>query len=84
MSGSPPVKQVHGWAAEADAVSQRIGCHSVRSEPRRRAIGYLQVLLNDTEQKNRWQIAVSLGEAPPLMAYNTCSLRPTGPQCGPR
>jgi SRSO17 transposase len=65
MSGWPTVEQVHGWAAEVDAVSQRIGRHFARSEPRRRAIAYLQALLSDTERKNGWQLAEYLGEATP-------------------
>ncbi|VTR97046.1 Transposase OS=Ralstonia syzygii R24 GN=RALSY_10672 PE=4 SV=1: DDE_5 [Tuwongella immobilis] len=65
MSGWPTVEQVNGWAAEVDAVSQRIGRHFARSEPRRRAIAYLQALLSDTERKNGWQLAEYLGEATP-------------------
>ncbi|VTS07736.1 hypothetical protein [Tuwongella immobilis] len=54
MSGSPTVEQVQRWVVEVDTVSQRIGRHFARSEPRH-AIDYLQALLTDTERMNDWQ-----------------------------
>ena len=48
-----------------DAVGDRIGRYFARSEPRRRAVGYLRVLLGDAERENGWQLAELLGEATP-------------------
>jgi SRSO17 transposase len=56
---------VRGWAAEVDAVGERIAYRVARSEPRRRAVGYVRALLSDTERKNGWQVAEHLGEAAP-------------------
>jgi len=47
------------------AVGERIGRHFARSEPRRRAVGYVRALLGDAERKNGWQVAEHLGEATP-------------------
>jgi SRSO17 transposase len=65
MSGRPTQRQVAGWADEVDAVAERIGRHFARSEPRRRAVGYVRALLGDAERKNGWQVAEHLGEATP-------------------
>lgn len=65
MSGRPTAEQVRGWAAEVDAVGERIGRHFARSEPRRRVVAYVRALLSDTERKNGWQVAEHLGEATP-------------------
>lgn len=65
MSGRPTAEQVRGWAAEVDRVGEQIGRHFARSEPRRRAAGYLRGLLSGTERKNGWQLAEYLGEATP-------------------
>lgn len=65
MSGRPTAEQVAGWADEVEAVGERIGRHFVRSEPRRRAVGYLRGLLSDTQRKNGWQVAEYLGDATP-------------------
>src|SRR4051812_30310334 len=65
MSGRPTVDAVRGWAAEVDAVGERIGRRFARSEPRRRAVAYVRALLSDTERKNGWQVAEHLGEATP-------------------
>jgi hypothetical protein len=46
-------------------VAERIGPRFARSEPRRRALGYLPGLLSDAERKNGWQLAEQLGEANP-------------------
>jgi SRSO17 transposase len=53
------------WAGEVTVVGDRIGRHFARSEPRRRAVGYVRGLLSDTERKNGWQLAEHLGEATP-------------------
>src|SRR5581483_1814580 len=47
------------------AVGDRIGRHFARSEPRRRAIGYVRGLLGDAERKNGWQLAEHLGDPTP-------------------
>jgi SRSO17 transposase len=65
MSGRPTFQDVESWATELEAVSERIGRHFARSEPRRRAVGYLRGLLSDIERKNGWQLAEHLGEATP-------------------
>ncbi len=46
-------------------MADRIGRHFARSEPRRRAAGYVRGLLSGTERKNGWQLAEHLGEATP-------------------
>lgn len=65
MSGRPTVAQVRAWADEVEAVGERIGRHFARSEPRRRAVGYVRGLLSGTERKNGWQLAEHLGDATP-------------------
>jgi SRSO17 transposase len=65
MSGRPTAEQVRGWAAEVEAVGERIAHRFARSEPRRRAVAYVRALLSDTERKNGWQVAEHLGEATP-------------------
>ena len=65
MSGRPTQAQVQGWAAEVAAVGEHLGKHFARSEPRRRAVRYIQGLVSDTERKNGWQLAEHLGEATP-------------------
>ena len=65
MSGRPTAAAVQGWAAELDALGEQLGRHFPRSEPRRRAVGYLQGLLSDVERKNGWQLAERLGDPTP-------------------
>jgi SRSO17 transposase len=65
MSGRPTTAQVTAWADEVAAVAGRIGRHFARSEPRRRAAGYLRGLLSTAERKNGWQLAEHLGDATP-------------------
>jgi SRSO17 transposase len=65
MSGRPTKGQVTAWADELDAVAGQIGRHFARSEPRRRAGGYLRGLLSGTERKNGWQLAEHLGDPTP-------------------
>ena len=65
MSGRPTAAQVNAWADEVTAVGDRIGRRFARSEPRRRAVGYLRGLLSDAERKNGWQLAEHLGDATP-------------------
>src|SRR4051812_21939144 len=65
MSGRPTAGQVAAWADELAAVADRTGRHFARSEPRRRAAGYIRALLSDTERKNGWQLAEHLGDPTP-------------------
>src|ERR687897_2842680 len=65
MSGRPTAKQVAGWADEVAGVGDRIGRHFARSEPRKRAVGYVRGLLSRTERKNGWQLAEHLGDPTP-------------------
>lgn len=65
MLGRPTQATVERWADEVEAVAERIGPRFARSEPRRRAVGYLRGLLSDAERKNGWQLAEHLGEATP-------------------
>jgi SRSO17 transposase len=65
MSGRPTREQVRAWADEVGGVGERIGRHFARSEPRRRAVGYVRGLLSGTERKNGWQLAEYLGDPTP-------------------
>ena len=66
MSGRPTTAaQVRAWAGEIEAVGERIGGRFARSEPRRRAIGYVRGLLSGAERKNGWQLAEHLGDPTP-------------------
>jgi len=59
------VGRVAAWADELTAVAGRIGRHFARSEPQRRAAGYVRGLLSSTERKNGWQLAEFLGDPTP-------------------
>lgn len=65
MSERPTRAAVERWADEVEAVAERIGRRFARSEPRRRAVGYIRGLLSEAERKNGWQLAEHLGEATP-------------------
>jgi SRSO17 transposase len=65
VAGRPVVRDVCAWADELGRVGDRIGPRFKRSEPRRRALGYIRGLLGDAERKNGWQMAEQLGEATP-------------------
>lgn len=65
MSELPTAALVGRWAEEVEAVGDRIGRHFARSEPRRRAVGYVRGLLGDSQRKNGWQLAEALGDATP-------------------
>jgi SRSO17 transposase len=65
MSGRPTAQQVESWADELVAVGERIGPRFSRSEPRRRAVGYVRGLLSGVERKNGWQLAEHLGDPTP-------------------
>jgi hypothetical protein len=53
------------WEAELVALHERIAPCFSRSEPRKRALGYLKGLLSQCERKNGWQLAQQLGELNP-------------------
>jgi len=57
--------EVSRWAAELEALHERIGRFFHRTEPRERARRYLAALLSGVERKNGWQIAEHAGEAKP-------------------
>src|SRR6478672_10031149 len=65
MSGRPTQQQVKGWADELTVVAELIGPRFARSEPRRRAAGYVRGLLGQAERKNGWQLAEHLGDPTP-------------------
>lgn len=65
MSGRPTQQQVKGWADELTVVAELIGPRFARSEPRRRAAGYVRGLLGPAERKNGWQLAEHLGDPTP-------------------
>lgn len=65
MSGRPTQQQVKSWADELTAIAERIGPRFARSEPRRRAAGYIRGLLGPAERKNGWQFAEHLGDPTP-------------------
>ena len=56
------------WAAGLDEVAQRLAAHFSRSEPRHRAVTYLQGLLSPVERKNGWQLAEQAGDESPYGA----------------
>ncbi len=53
------------WASGLDEVAQRIGARFPRSEPRQRALAYVQGLLSPVERKNGWQLAEQAGDKAP-------------------
>ena len=66
MSASPAVSaSATHWAAGLDEIARRIGGRFPRSEPRQRAVAYLQGLLSPVERKNGWQLAEQAGDESP-------------------
>jgi SRSO17 transposase len=59
------LEQVHGWAAELEALSERIAPRFGRVEVRRRASSFLRGLLSAAERKNGWQLAEQAGDHTP-------------------
>jgi SRSO17 transposase len=53
------------WTAGLEEVAQRLATRFPRSEPRRRAVAYLQGLLSPAERKNGWQLAEQAGDESP-------------------
>jgi SRSO17 transposase len=65
MAGRLTGRDARAWAGELDAVADRLAGFFARSEPRRRAVGYLRGLLGTAERKNGWQLAEDLGDPTP-------------------
>ncbi len=61
----PTTEDVQGWAAELEAVGQRLADQFARAEPRRRVLTYLKGLLSTVERKNGWQLAEHAGDGTP-------------------
>ncbi len=59
------LKQIHDWAAELEALCERLAPRFGRVEVRRRASGFLHGLLSGTERKNGWQLAEQAGDTTP-------------------
>lgn len=56
---------VEEWGGELRVVATRLRGYFMRSEPRQRAIAYIQGLLSDVPRKNGWQLAEQAGEDRP-------------------
>ena len=61
----PEQDEVEVWAKGLTIVGTRIGARFERSEPRERAIVYIQGLMSDSARKNGWQLAEYAGEETP-------------------
>ena len=59
------VAQVQGWAADLEALCERIAPRFHRVEVRRRTVAFLRGLLAGVERKNSWQLAEQAGAATP-------------------
>jgi SRSO17 transposase len=59
------LKQIHDWAAELEALWERLAPRFGRVEVRRRASGFLHGLLSGAERKNGWQLAEQAGDTTP-------------------
>jgi SRSO17 transposase len=58
-------KAVQAWEEQFQSLHGRIAGHFVRSEPRRRALTYLQGLTSPCKRKNGWQLAEVAEESCP-------------------
>jgi SRSO17 transposase len=59
------LKQIQDWAAELEALCERLAPRFGRVEVRRRASGFLRGLLSAAERKNGWQLAEQAGDTTP-------------------
>jgi len=59
------LKQIQDWAAELEALCERLAPRFGRVEVRRRAGGFLRGLLSAAERKNGWQLAEQAGDTTP-------------------
>lgn len=65
MGDTITVAEIHAWAAELEEIRALIGDQFARTEPRNKAIGYLQGLLSDEERKNSWTLSERAGQGTP-------------------
>src|SRR5215469_14131421 len=63
--GKTTITDVVRWSQALEGLHARIAPRFARSEPRRRALAYLQGILSDTQRKNSWQLAEHAREARP-------------------
>src|SRR5437660_4956219 len=61
----PSLQQIGRWPLSLFQLHERLAARFVRSEPRRRALGYLQAIISDIPRKNGWQIAEHAKERRP-------------------
>ena len=59
------ILEVARWAEGIERVHECIEGRFHRSEPQRRALGYLKGLISPVERKNGWQLAERAGDATP-------------------
>jgi hypothetical protein len=67
----PELEEIEVWAKELDIVGTRIGGRFERSEPRERAVRYIQGLMSDIPRKNGWQL-LNMQAKQPRMECNGC------------
>ena len=58
-------EMVEEWGGELRVVATRLSRYFARSEPRQRAMAYIQGLLSDVPRKNGWQLAEQAEEGRP-------------------
>jgi len=56
---------IRDWTQAYNELVSKVGLRFERSQSRRRLSAYLQGLLSNTDRKNSWQLAESLGETTP-------------------
>src|SRR6266516_1708302 len=65
METDVTMAQIAGWAAELEALAERVAPRFQRVEARRRVGAFLRGLLSSAERKNGRQLAEQAGEATP-------------------
>src|SRR5256885_4812733 len=61
----PTLCEIGRWPLSLFQLHERLAPHFARSEPRRRALRYLQAVISDIPRKNGWQIAEHAKELRP-------------------
>src|SRR5436309_10705807 len=61
----PSLQQIGRWPLSLFELHARLAPRFARSEPRRRALRYLQAVISDIPRKNGWQIAEHAKELRP-------------------
>src|SRR2546430_12946492 len=61
----PSLQQIGRWPLSLFQLHERLAPRFARSEPRRRALLYLQAVISDIPRKNGWQIAEHAKELRP-------------------